>query len=120
MNIQHHAREAVDVLRCHGPAVCLETFGHLHDRLRELIRLGEPIVVVDLSDVGEIDFGLVAELLACRRAVRDAGGMMKLVLRPADRRSFCDAGLESRFEMYESEERAIESFPPETMTYGIP
>ena len=106
MNIQHRAREAVDVLRCHGPAPCLETFGHLHDRLDELIHLGEPIVVLDLSDVGEIDLGLVAELLACRKA--------------ADRRAFREAGLERQFEMYEDEDQAIESFPPETMTYGIP
>jgi anti-anti-sigma regulatory factor len=120
MNIQHRAREAVDVLRCHGPAVCLETFGHLHDRLEALIRLGEPIVVVDLSDVGEIDFGLVAELLACRRAVLEAGGVLKLVLRPADRRTFRDAGLDRQFEMFDCEESAIESFAPETMTYGIP
>jgi anti-anti-sigma regulatory factor len=120
MNIQHRAREAVDVLRCHGPAPCLETFGHLHDRLDELIHLGEPIVVLDLSDVGEIDLGLVAELLACRQAVRDAGGVLNLVLSPADRHAFCEAGLDRQFEMYDDEDEAIESFAPETMTYGIP
>ena len=120
MNIQHRAREAVDVLRCHGPAPCLENFGHLHDRLDELIQLGEPIIVIDLSDVGEIDLGLVAELLACRKAVLDAGGTVKLVLGPTDRQAFREAGLETQFELFEDEDKAIESFAPETMTYGIP
>jgi len=119
MRIEHHEREAIDVLSCIGRQAGAVEAEELRDRIDHLVRIGEPIVVLDLTDVARLDGVFVDETLACGEIIVRSHGLLKLVVRP-EQRSLFAAGSRRRLEMYDVEDDAIESFDAETMTLGIP
>lgn len=120
MRIVHRAREAVDILACSGPVAGSAAAASLGERVDVLIRLGEPIVVLDLTDVGTLEDGFLAEVVACRQRIAEAGGLLKLVVDPARHARFREAGLDRVCELHTDEDDVMESFAPETATVGIP
>lgn len=120
MRIEHRVREAVDILACIGPSAGPAAALSLRERVDDLVRLGEPILVIDLTRVGTVEDGFVGELLSCRSRVANAGGMLKLVVDRERRESLRRGGVDVVFELHSDEECAMESFAPETETLGIP
>ena len=88
-------REAVDILVCIGPTAVPEAALSLRERVDELVHLGEPIVVLDLTRVGTVEAGFVGELLSCRSRIADASGVLKLVVDPERRDAFHRAGFDA-------------------------
>ena len=119
MRIEHHEREAVDVLSCFGRQAAAVEAEELRDRVDHLVDLGEPIVVLDLSELDTVDGVFVDATLSCHERIVEADGLLKLVVRPDQRKLFAVEG-RAPVEMFDVEDEAIDSFDAETMTYGIP
>jgi hypothetical protein len=120
MRIEHRVREAVDILRCIGPSAGPGEALTLCECVDELVRLGEPIVVVDLTRVGTLEDDFVAALRTCRARIARAGGLLKLALDASRREAVRRAGFDVVSDLHADEDRAMESFAPETETIGIP
>jgi len=120
MDIVLHNQEAIDILEMRGAFAGATDATRMRDALARTMRLGAPIVIVDLSGIERVGGDLLGELLAARERVRTAGGILKLVVTQACRTLLCEAGFGGLGELYERREKAVESFEPETMTAGIP
>ena len=119
MRIEHHEREAVDVLTCIGRRAGTVEADELRDRIDHLVRLGEPILVLDLTGIETMDTSFTEEVFACSKRVSAASGLVKLVVEPKQRALF-SRGRRQKFELYDVEDDAIDSFDAQTMTAGIP
>ena len=117
MQLERHNRDAVDVLTLAGPWTRSRV---LREAVRELVRLGEPIVVLDLRGVEDLTSSCLGELVASRDRIRRAGGLVKLVVSDGQYDRLRAAGVDGLFPLFRSEEQAIESFEAETMTVGVP
>jgi hypothetical protein len=120
MRIEHRVREAVDILRCTGRSAGRAEAHTLCECVDELVRLGEPIVVLDLTRVGTLEADFVTALRTCRARIARAGGLLKLAIDPSRRRLVRQAGFDVVSDLHPDEDRAMESFAPETETIGIP
>jgi len=120
VDIVLHYREAIDILELRGAFAGSTDSTRLRDALAPTMRLGAPIVILDLSAIERLGGELLGELLAARQRVRSAGGILKLVASRSCRTLLSEAGFDSLGELYDRRDTAVESFEPETMTAGIP
>jgi anti-anti-sigma factor len=109
----------VDVLEVSGRPSA-ENVGVLRDTVRELIQAGEPLLVLDLSRVNDLDSAWLGELVACRERLRKHSGTIKIVARTGLRDLFVASGLDRLFEIYGDEDTALDGFAPESATAGVP
>ena len=85
------------------------------DRVNELVGKGRKKLVVNLRDVTYIDSCGIGVLISKLVSVRNKGGDLKLVqLSPRSHRVFDICRLDNVFEVFESEDEAIGSFPSDT------
>jgi anti-anti-sigma factor len=116
MQLERHARGAIDVLEVSGPWRSTV----LRRAIRELTQIGEPIVVLDLRGVDALSSACLGGLVASRDRIGRAGGLLKLAVTTAQRRRLRQTGLAGLFELFPDAEQAIDSFEAETMTFGVP
>ncbi len=120
MDIVLRTRDAIDILELRGSFAGAGDADRLRRALAPPMRLGAPIVIVDVTALDGLGAGILSELLETRRRVRDAGGIVKLVASETGCADLRDAGFGRLFEIYGCRDEAVESFEPETMTAGIP
>ena len=102
--------DGILVVDCAGRIVFGDETAALRDRVRELIS-AESRIVLNLADVTYIDSGGLGTLVALYTTARNSGGAIKLA-RLTQR--VCDllqvTKLLTVFEVYNSEEEAVQSF----------
>ena len=119
MEIRVRPRGVVDVLEVSGrPGV--RNVSTLRKRVQALIEAGEPLLVLDLGRVPDLDSAWIGELVACRERVRKHDGVIKIVANDRPRDVLVCSGLDRLFEIYHDEEQALDSFSPESETAGVP
>jgi anti-anti-sigma factor len=100
----------VATLRCEGELGELE-LAALADELFRLVNRGRRCLVIDLSGVDHVDYRGVRPLAARARALRTAGGDLKLAGLSAYLAAiFRAAGVEQEFELYRTGEEARSAF----------
>jgi anti-sigma B factor antagonist len=86
----------------------------LNDEIRHAIAARRVRLVVDLAEVDKIDSAGLGTLLYARAELRRAGGSLALAnLKPAHLKTLHVARLETVFNVFGSEQDAINSFFPE-------
>ena len=119
MEIRVRTRGVVDTLEFRGRPEA-SNVSVLRDRVQALIEAGEPLLVLDLSRVSDLDSAWLGELVACRERVRKHHGVIKIVAVQGPRDLLVASGLDRLFEIYPDEEQALDSFSPESETAGVP
>jgi len=104
----------------HGPISVIELEGNLmggpdaailNGKLHELIEAGKNNVVVDLGGVQFMNSSGLGQLIAGVRAMKDAGGTLKIANASAKISALIKiTKLTSVFETYDSVQKALESF----------
>jgi anti-sigma B factor antagonist len=111
LEITHGEREGILILTLHGPL----TFGHadldLRQELNRLLAGGKIRVVFDLSDVSKLDTTGLGTLVFALDEIRKAGGNLALFnLNPSHIELLVEAQLATTFDVFQTEEDAINSF----------
>ena len=102
--------DGIAVVDCAGRIVFGEETAELRDRVRTLIAKGSR-VILNLADVSYIDSGGLGTLVALYTTARNAGGSIKLArLTPRVGDLLQVTKLLTVFEVYNSEEEAVDSF----------
>jgi len=102
--------DGIAVVDCAGRIVFGEETAELRDRVRTLIAKGSR-VILNLADVTYIDSGGLGTLVALYTTARNAGGSIKLArLTPRVGDLLQVTKLLTVFEVYNSEEEAVDSF----------
>ncbi len=114
LRIARREQEGVSILRLEGRL----TFGQedilLNEEIRHALASRRIRLVIDLGDVDKIDSAGVGTLLYARAELRKAGGGLALAnLRPSHMEALLIAKLETVFNVYGSEQDAVNSFFPE-------
>jgi anti-sigma B factor antagonist len=114
LEIERREQEGISILRLTGRL----TFGpedmELNDEIRRALAARRTRLVVDLGGVGKIDSAGLGTLLYARAELRRAGGGLRLAdLQPAHMQVLVVAKLETVFDVFGSEQDAINSFFPD-------
>src|SRR5271154_1408102 len=117
LEITRREQEGIAILELRGRL----TFGPedmlLNDEIRHALAAGRLRLVIDLSGVGKIDSAGLGTLLYARAELRRAGGGLALAnLKPAHMKVLVVAKLETVFDVFESEQDAVNSFFPARVT----
>ena len=110
LKIDKRVVQGVTIMSCHGRVMFGEEATALRDNLKEALK-ETPRMVLNLSDVTYIDSGGLGTLVALYTTAQNAGGSVKL----ANLTQRVDDLLQvtkllTVFEVYDSEEKAVESF----------
>jgi anti-sigma B factor antagonist len=111
--LPHRTKEGIAILDLKG---CL-TFGQedldFRNELELLLQLGTTRVALNLDNLRELDSTGLATLLSVRDRLRKAGGNMAIFnLHQSHVELLVDAQLETAFEVFQTEQDAIDSFFP--------
>jgi anti-sigma B factor antagonist len=111
--ISHRRKEGIEILDLKG---CI-TFGQddldFRHELDLLIQSGKTRIALNCDDLREVDPTGLATLLAARETLRKAGGNMAIFnLHQSHIELLVDAQLETAFEVFQTEQDAIDSFFP--------
>lgn len=114
LRIVRREREGISILQLTG---CLN-FGQedslLNDEIRHALGARRVRLVIDLSGVDKIDSAGLGTLLYARAELRRAGGGLALAnLHPAHMEALLIAKLETVFDIFATEQDAVNSFFPE-------
>jgi anti-sigma B factor antagonist len=114
LKINRREQEGIWVLELDGRL----TFGpediDLNDEIRHAVAARRVRLVIDLGGVDKIDSAGLGTLLYARAELRRAGGGLALAnLRPAHLQTLLVAKLETVFDVFETQQDAINSFFPE-------
>lgn len=114
LTITRDEKEGISVLELDGRL----TFGpediELNDEIRRASAARRVRLVIDLGGVDKIDSAGLGTLLYARAELRRAGGGLALAnLKPAHLQILLVAKLETVFDVFETEQDAINSFFPE-------
>ncbi len=102
--------DGIMVVDCAGRIIFGDETAALRDRVREFIS-AESRIVLNLADVTYIDSGGLGTLVALYTTARNAGGSIKLArLTPRVGDLLQVTKLLTVFEVYNSEEEAVQSF----------
>ncbi len=111
MQLDIRQRRDVTILVLEGRLVEGPGSQQLREAVEVLLESRRLHLVVDLSSVTSIDSGGVGELVASAQRLKEAGGQLK-VINPLDRvvRVLDVARVLPMFEVFETEEEAVDSF----------
>ena len=101
---------AVDVVRPNGP-LNHENAEQLAETIRSGLSSGQPMVVMDMTDVPLVDSAGLEALLEIQQHLRESAGVLKI----ASLTQLCEdvfrvTGLAKRFETYQDVNSAVRSF----------
>lgn len=114
LRITRRDKEGVSILQLDGRLVFGAEDIDLNDEIRHAIAARRVRLVIDLGGVDKIDSAGLGTLLYARAEVRRAGGGLALAnLRPAHMQTLLVAKLETVFDVFESQQDAVNSFFPE-------
>lgn len=84
----------------------------LRDTLKALLEAGERLFVFHMTQVPYVDSAGVGEMVGCAKRAYEVGGVVKVVLAPESRVRdlFAITSLDRVFQIFETEEAALDSF----------
>jgi anti-sigma B factor antagonist len=114
LKVTRRLQEGISILKLRGRL----TFGPediiLNDEIRHAIAARRVHLIIDLGEVDKIDSAGLGTILYARAELRRAGGGLALAnLRPSHLKVLLVAKLETVFDVFDSEQDAINSFFPE-------
>lgn len=112
MNIQQTSRQNVDILSVQGVIKLNESGRLLSDRLKNILETGQKSVLVDLSEVDEVDSTGLGELVGYLQLFSKQGRQLAVV-KPTEkiRRLFEFMNLDKVLPIYEDLDQAFDSVP---------
>jgi anti-sigma B factor antagonist len=116
MDLQRYEREAEGILivELHGRLISGPDATGLRKRILTLIASGKISIILDLKNVEFIDSTGLGSLVIDHSAVKEAGGLMKLLnLSKRNLELLVLTKLTTLFEIYDNEQDAINSFFPD-------
>jgi len=114
LEIQQRDREGITLLDLVGRITVGEEATHLRDRLRDLIANGARDFVLNLAEVDYIDSTGLGALVVCFTSLRKQNGRLKLLnLTPRNIELLVLTKLTTVFEVFDSEQDAVNSFFPD-------
>lgn len=113
MELEVVSKRNVSVVRLSGRLAFASGDVLLRRRFRELVDAGGRFFVIDMTELEWMDSAGVGELVACAKRAYEAGGVIKIVAAPRGKvREILElTGLERVFEIHDSAEAALSSFP---------
>jgi anti-anti-sigma regulatory factor len=117
LHIVHRDREGIEILDLRGRLVFGPGNLRLQEELDQILTVGKSRVVIDVSDVSEVDGEGFSTLMFAATTLRKAGGGLALVnLTPSPIEDLLAARLVEGFELskdvFRHEQDAIDSFFP--------
>jgi len=117
LHIVHRDQEGIEILDLSGRLVFGPGNLRLHEELDQIVTAGKSRVVINVSDVSEMDAEALSALMLVSARLRKAGGGLALVdLRPSHIEDVLPAqlipGSELFKEVFQHEQDAIDSFFP--------
>ncbi len=110
LKLNTRTKDGVLIVDCSGRIVFGEESAHLRDTVKKLVAENNHIVL-NLSETGYIDSGGLGTLVALYTTARSSGGSIKLAnLTPRVGDLLQVTKLLTVFDVYDNEEKAIESF----------
>jgi anti-anti-sigma factor len=122
LEIVQREQEGIEIVDLKGRLTLGEADLHFRSELDRLVRTGMSRVVLNLNDVSEIDTTGLGTLLFALAKLRKAGGGLALVnLKPSHIEVLLEARLATVFEVFKTDQDAINSFFPgrEVQRYDI-
>lgn len=114
LRITRREKEGISILALDGRLVFGPEDIELNDEIRHAIAARRVRLVIDLGGVDKIDSAGLGTLLYARAELRRAGGGLALAsLKPAHMQTLLVAKLETVFDIFETEQDAVNSFFPE-------
>lgn len=114
LKITRREQEGISILQLKGRLIFGPEDMELNDEIRHAMAARRVRLVIDLGGVDRIDSAGLGTLLYARAELRRAGGGLALAnLHPAHMELFLIAKLETVFDVYGSDQDAINSFFPE-------
>lgn len=113
LEIVQREQEGITIVDLKGPLKFGEEDSHFRSELERLVLAKQIRVVLNLSDVGEIDTTGLGTLLFALAKLQKAGGGLALVnLKPLHIEVVLEAKLAAVFEVFKTDRDAINSFFP--------
>jgi anti-sigma B factor antagonist len=113
LQIQHIESEGIQILALRGQLVIGESEAALRDTVRSLAKGGFVSVIVNFAEITAIDHNGLGALILSAAELQSGGGAMKLVGLPvAHLHPLVLTELEARFEVFNDEQDAVNSFFP--------
>jgi len=110
LKLSTRTKEGVLIVDCSGRIVFGEESAHLRDTVKKLVAENNRIVL-NLAGTGYIDSGGLGTLVALYTTARNSGGAIKLAkLTPRVGDLLQVTKLVTVFEVFDSEDKAVESF----------
>jgi anti-anti-sigma factor len=102
----------LDLLRFGGSLTLANTDGPIRDAVGELLHAGRRSFLFDLREVSFMDSASIGETVACTKRVREAGGVLKLLVEPGSEveRVLTLSALDRVMEIFRDRDEAVSSF----------
>lgn len=114
LEIDHREREGIEVLALKGRLVIGEEDTLLRSEIEKVIAAGKTRLVVDLEKTTDLDAAGLGTLLYAQAELEKAGGTMVLAnLQPAHIALMVLSRMERSFEIFQSDQDAVNSFFPD-------
>ncbi|HET7872926.1 MAG TPA: STAS domain-containing protein [Terriglobales bacterium] len=114
LKVKERQVDTVSILDFSGRIVLGKETALMRDSILDLVARGRKNIVLNLSDVPYIDSTGIGELLSASKAVRKAGGDLKLLNLTRKVRDMVEVvKLGSIFELFDDETAAVKSFAAE-------
>jgi anti-sigma B factor antagonist len=112
LDLSAFKQSGVQIIRLKGKVALGEAVDSFRDALEQALASGENRVVVNLSEVSMVDSSGIGVLVRYHTLTKQAGGAIRLV-NPAKfvMQSLKTVGVLALFEVLETEDAAIETFP---------
>ena len=111
MAISTRIIRGVAILDLKGEMTFWQGSGELHNKVRELVDTGIRNILLNAQGVGEVDSSGIGEFVGSYTTVSNRGGHLKLLnLSDKLNQVIETTNLNSIFETYDNEQRAISSF----------
>jgi anti-sigma B factor antagonist len=114
LKIDRREQEGISILHLYGRLTFGQEDSMLNDEIRHAVAEGKVRLVIDLGSVAKIDSAGLGTLLYTRAELRKAGGGLALAnLHQRHMETLLIAKLETVFDVYCTEQDAVDSFFPE-------
>ncbi len=111
MAISTRIVKGVAILDLQGEMTFWQGSGELHNKVRELVDTGIRNILLNARGVGEVDSSGIGEFVGSYTTVSNRGGHLKLLnLTDKLNQVIETTNLNTIFEIYDNEQRAISSF----------
>jgi anti-sigma B factor antagonist len=112
---------AVTILDLAGAITIDEGVERLRDKINSLVTQARTSVVLNLAEISYIDSSGLGQLVSCHRSLAGTTGRLQLLHVSKRNLSLLSlTGLATIFDLFDSEEEAVRSFPPPHAGASLP